>query len=264
MKIVIVMTYFNRLPLLEHTLKSIYKTKHKDFEIVIVDDRSDEIVDFSVYGRRIHTYRVGDEKWWTNPVIAYNLGIHEAMKYNPDAIILQNAECYHFGDILKYTSENLTNDNYLSFSALALDQDNTAKGISDKMIRLLLPIEYSYPNNPDVPGLGWYNHPTLIPRAYDFCAAVTRENIIKLNGYDERFAKFVAYGDNDLILRVRRMGLNVRIPLDPFVVHQWHEHSHIDVTTMGDMGLSLYQNIEAKETGYKARHTHTRDLCEYL
>ena len=254
------MTYYNRLPLLEYTLQSIYKSKHKDFEIVIVDDRSDEVIDFSVYGRRIHTYRVGDEKWWTNPVIAYNLGIYTALKLKPDIIILQNAECYHYGDVIKYAAEHVTDDNYISFSALALDPDNTATGISNKMIKSLLPVDYAYPTNPANPDLGWYNHPDLIPRAYDFCAAITTKNLIKLNGYDERFAKFVAYGDNDLILRVRRLGLDVQIPLEPFVVHQWHDHSHINVATMGDMGLSLYLSIEANGTGYKAVHTHTVDL----
>lgn len=254
------MTYFNRLFQLKRTLKSIYKSKHKDFEIVIVDDKSDEEIDFSRYGKNIHTYRVKDEKWWTNPVIAYNLGIHTALALNPDAIILQNAECYHFGDVLKYVNDNLTNDNYLAMSALAIDSDTTFNGITDKRVKGLLPVDYAYPLNPENEGIGWYNHPTLIPRAYDFCAAVTTENLIKLNGYDERFAQYIAYGDNDLILRVRRLGLRVDIPLEPFVVHQWHDHSHINMTGAGDMGLSLYLGIEAKETGYRARHTHTKDL----
>lgn len=260
MKVVVVMTYFNRLFQLERTLKSIYKTKHKNFEIVIVDDKSDDIVDFSQFGPNIHTYRVGDEKWWTNPVIAYNLGIHTALPLRPDVIILQNAECYHYGDVIKYAAENITGENYIAFSALAIDMKTTFAGISDAKIRELLPVEYAYPENPHAEGIGWYNHPVLIPRAYDFCAAVSIGNMMKLNGYDERFAKYIAYGDNDLILRVRRLGLDVQIPETPFVVHQWHDHSHINIEDVGDMGLSLYQRIEAKESGYRAVHTNTRDL----
>lgn len=261
MKVVVVMTYLNRLFQVERTLKSIFKTKHKDFEIVIVDDKSEVKVDFSKYGRNIHTYRVGDEKWWTNPVIAYNLGIHEALKLKPDIVILQNAECYHYGDVIKYTVDNLTSENYLSFSALAIDIETTFKGITDKVIRGLLPMDYIFGENPANIELGWYNHPVLFPRAYDFCAAITAENLIKLNGYDERFARYAAYGDNDLILRVRRMGLAVEIPFEPFVVHQWHDHSHLDGKITDDMGLSLFQKIESKETGYRAVHTNTRDLC---
>ena len=260
LKVVIVMTFYNRLFQLERTLKSIYRTKHKNFEVVIVDDKSDEAVDFSKYGPRIHTYRVGEEKWWTNPVIAYNLGIHTALPLNPDIIILQNAECYHYGDVIKYAAENVTESNYIPFSALAIDMATTFTGISDRTIKSLLPIEYDFPNNPANQKIGWYNHPTLIPRAYDFCAAVTTENLRKLNGYDERFAHYIAYGDNDLILRVRRMGLEVTIPYEPFVVHQWHDHSHINMTDAGDMGLLLYLKIEQTEKGFRAVHTNTLDL----
>jgi len=256
------MTYFNRQMQVERTLKSIAKTKHKNYEIMIVDDKSDNIIDFTQYGRNIHVYRVGEEKWWTNPVIAYNLGIHEALKLNPDIIILQNAECYHYGDIVKYAVENLSDDNYIAFSALAIDMATTFAGINDRKIKSLLPVEYAFGENPSNEGIGWYNHPTLIPRAYDFCSAIKTENMIKLNGYDERFARYAAYGDNDLILRVRRLGLQVMIPESPFVVHQWHDHSHLDGKINDDMGLSLYLSIEQKETGYRARHTNTKDLCE--
>jgi len=261
LNVVVVMTYFNRQMQVEHTLKSIARSKHKNIDIVVVDDKSDKIIDFTQYGKNVHVYRVGEEKWWTNSVVAYNLGIHEALKLSPDVIILQNAECYHYGDVISYAVNHLTNENYIAFSALALDMATTFAGVTDRVIKKLLPVNYAYPENPENEGIGWYNHPVLIPRAYDFCAAITTENLVKLNGYDERFARYAAYGDNDLILRVRRLGLRVVIPEDPFVVHQWHDHSHLDGKITDDMGLSLFQKIESKETGYRAVHTNTRDLC---
>jgi glycosyltransferase involved in cell wall biosynthesis len=42
MRISIVTSYFNRKKLLINTLKSISKTKHTDFEFIIVDDASSE------------------------------------------------------------------------------------------------------------------------------------------------------------------------------------------------------------------------------
>lgn len=254
------MTYFNRLFQLEQTLKSIRKTKHKNYDVVIVDDKTPQVVDFTKYCKNIYVYRVGEEKWWTNPVIAYNLGIHTALSLMPDIIILQNAECYHYGDVISYAVDHITDKNYIPFSALAIDSETTFRGINNKVIADLLPVNYSYPENPVNSGIGWYNHPTHNPRAYDFCAAITKDNLVKLNGYDERFARHIAYGDNDLILRVRRLGLEVIIPEEPFVVHQWHDHSHISVMPDDDMGLSLYLKIEQTEKGYRAVHTNTRDL----
>jgi len=259
-KIVVVMTYFNRLFQIERTLASILRSYFRNFEIVVVDDYSTETVDFSIYGRKIHTLRIGQEKNWCNPVIPYNLGIHKALTFNPDIIILQNAECYHYGDVLTYAAAYVRNDNYISFSAMCLDQNRTSIGVTDQMIKDILPLEYAMPYNPVEPELGWYNHPTYLPRAYDFCSAISIANLRKLNGYDERFASHIWYGDNDLILRIRRLGLNVEIPEFPFVVHQWHDHNHITEDNSIDDGLNLYKSIEQNETGFRAVHTYSSEL----
>ena len=129
------------------------------------------------------------------------------------------------------------------------------------MIRDLLPVDYGMPFNPANPDLGWYNHPVHLPRALDFCAAISAGNMKKLNGYDERFYKHVWYGDNDLILRVRRLGLEVVIPEYPFAVHQWHDHNHVTEAQLADSGIDLYNHIEQNEAGnYKAVHNYTPDL----
>ena len=259
MKIVIVMTYFNRLFQLERTLASILRSRHKNFEIIIVDDKSDEVTDFSVYGKRIHSIRVGEEKNWCNPVIPYNLGIHKALTFHPSVIILQNAECYHYGDVLSYAARNVVYNNYLAFSALSLDKENTHLGVNDELIKGLLPMEYAVPYHPLVSELGWYNHPIILPRALDFCAAISTQNLRKLNGYDERFASHIWYGDDNLIGRVKKLGLRVEIPLDPFVVHQWHDHNHITEENSQDDGKALYESLEATG-GHRAEHTYTPDF----
>lgn len=259
MKIVIVMTYYNRLMQLERTLASIMRSKIKNFEIVIVDDKSDEAVDFSIYGKNIHTIRIGEEKFWVNPVIPYNIGIHKAITFNPSIIILQNAECYHYGDIMYCAARRVRSDNYLSFSCLSLDPERTYQGITDKMI-LDLGIIKNRPEEDSTNWLGWFNHPEYNPHAYDFCAAISVENIRKINGYDERYAKYIWYGDNDLIMRIRRLGLKIVMPRYPFVVHQYHERKHITPENSVDRGADFFNSVYYNETGYKAVHTYTPDL----
>lgn len=253
------MTYFNRLFQVERTFESILRSQHRDFEIIIVDDGSDEVVGFEKYSKRIHTIRTGEEKDWCNPVIPYNLGIHKALSFNPSIVILQNAECYHYGDIMTHAVRHLRINNYLSFSALSLDEEHTKIGVTDKMIKELLPVDYAVPYNPLSQYLGWYNHPVYLPRGLDFCAAITATNLRRINGYDERFAKHIWYGDDDLLGRVKLAGLQVEMPEMPFVVHQWHDHNHITEENSVDNGLNLYNEIQA--TGnIKAVHTFTPDF----
>jgi GT2 family glycosyltransferase len=70
--------------------------------------------------------------------------------------------------------------------------------------------------------LGWYNHSIYRPEAWHFCSAITRENMSKLNGFDERYAMGVACDDSEFITRIRRLGLKVIITEEVSVIHQYH------------------------------------------
>ena len=60
---------------------------------------------------------------WVSPVITYNKGLEYInKKYSPeydDVLIIQNAEGYHYGDIISYAKENVTHENYISFACLS-------------------------------------------------------------------------------------------------------------------------------------------------
>lgn len=70
--------------------------------------------------------------------------------------------------------------------------------------------------------VGWYNHSVYNPCEFHFCSAVSMVNIIKLGGFDERFANGIGYEDNEFLDRVNRLGLHKIINDDVSVIHQWH------------------------------------------
>jgi glycosyltransferase involved in cell wall biosynthesis len=220
-KVVIVMTYFNRQYQLNKTLETISKSKHDNFEVVIVDDVSEKKVEISKTNYPCHVERIEPkEKWWKDSTIPFNRGIQKALKLNPQIIIVQNAECFHVGDVITYADLNSNENNYLAFSCFSLDQNNTFLPNIDEKLNDIVNV-----NNKGINENGtnaWYNHPQYRNCAYHFCSAITTQNLIRLNGFDERFSGGIAFEDNDFITRIRKLKLKIEIPVNPFVVHQWH------------------------------------------
>lgn len=255
MKVVIVMTYYERQYQLSKTLKSLTHTAHKDFEVVVVDDGSKEdIIPVTVSSFPLHILKIKN-KTWTNPEPAYNTGLNFAMTLKPDVIIIQNAECYHVGDVISYAT-TVTDKTYIAFGCLSLDKETTFK--EHDAIELSKNCTRRAQFDGD---LAWYNHPVYRPNAFDFCAAVTADNMKLLNGYDERFSAGHAYGDNNLIERVGVLGLKVEITERPFVVHQWHYSQELPAyfVRLNTKNKLLLLEIR-KENSYRAKHIYTKDL----
>jgi hypothetical protein len=210
----IVMSYHNRKPQLIRTLKSIaFSEKIKDTEIIIVNDGSDEyhnIDDIPTnFDFPIRVINIDKEnKRHINPCIPYNIGFKNA---SGNVIIIQNPECLHVGDIIKYVDYNLSDDNYLSFSAYSLNQQksNLLNNITLKSGNIMKTIKPIVMEPYKVEGdNGWYNHSIVRPKGYHFCSAITKENLINnLNGFD---------------VRIKRLGLKIEIIDSPMVLHQWH------------------------------------------
>ncbi|HPS40120.1 MAG TPA: hypothetical protein PL124_11940 [Candidatus Cloacimonadota bacterium] len=227
MKIAIVMTAYNREALLQKTLESF--NQYNPYEFVVITEKDEDHL----------------EKTWVNSAIAFNLAFYEAIHtHQADAVILQNAECYHAGDIMGYVRNNLTDKNYISFPCYSLGENDT-----------LPPIEMS-PRGAAFDGdSAWYNHPTYRRVGYHFCAAITAENLRKINGFDERFKDGKDYEDNYLLYQVRQLGLRIEIPAEPYVFHQWHYSS----PRKGASNEQLYNQLIQTE-GYRAVHLITPDL----
>lgn len=241
----VVMTYYERQYQLTRTLLSLNNSK-ADFEVIIVDDnsREDIILPKIKYPCRIIKLT---QKSWTNPEPVYNIGISQA---KGSVIVLQNAECYHVGDVLK-VAETVTDNDYISFACFSLSKEST---FNNK-----LPL-----NNIGASKDGqdaWYNHPVFRPVYYDFCSAITANNLKKLNGYDERLSFGCGYGDDYLLARIRMLGLRITLMQEPFVAHQWHYGSVVP-ENKGELILknkNLYHEL-LKENDYRAKHLITPDL----
>ena len=208
--ITILLTYLNRPESLQWTLNSFLQYNPKDFEVVIIDDNSKEPIKLPELPYKVRVIRFTDEPWVHIYTCLLNMGFFYAMDEDPDIIIMQHSECYHVGDILS-TAKMITDNQYISFGCYSLGKDET-------------PGNYEILDRPCTNDgqRSWYNHPTIRPVGYNFCSAITAKNLIKLNGFDERFMHGCAFEDNYFLHQIAMLGLKVKITADPFVLHQYH------------------------------------------
>jgi glycosyltransferase involved in cell wall biosynthesis len=253
------MTYFERPYQLERTLRSIRVPYGIDFDVVIVDDGSSSMIPvihdlkFQVSVLKINR----NDKHWFNPEPAYNHGIDFAIKCGADILVVQNAENYHVGNVVLRASWVKKNE-WISFACFSINERTTFNDQHDihAIIRS---------NNFGAGHDGqnaWYNHSIHRPVGYDFCAATRVENMIKLNGYDERFSLGMGYGDDDLLCRVRKRHMDFSIIDNPFVVHQWH-YNGIGVPEnkpeLVERNRKLFNDLKIT-TGTRAHHLFTPDF----
>jgi glycosyltransferase involved in cell wall biosynthesis len=186
----------------------------EDYEIIIVDDGSDEsIFDLCMTDKRINVVEISKErKWWKNPCIPFNMGFNYI---KGDKVIIQNAECVHFNDIMLYVEKNLKKDIYLSFACLSLDKENSSNFLDGKYISPVI-------ENLKTGGNCWYNHSTIRPTGYHFCCAMMIEDLKRIGGFNENFAEGFSFDDDEFIYRIRRDIKNFKIVDNPFVCHLWH------------------------------------------
>ena len=237
--IVIVMTYFNRPQQLIQTLESFRKYNPNDFRVIVVDDKSNEKIMLLKYGFDIDIIRVHD-KTWVQGDPAYNMGFKCALKYNPEIIIVQNAECLHYGDVLA-SAKSVTDGTYISFGCYSQREDG---GISFNSRAAKF-------NGDD----GWYNHSIYRPKGYHFCSAITAGNLVKMNGFDERFSFGMGCDDDYFLHQVKCLGLEVKIMDEPFVIHQWHESTPYSI----EKNKKIYDEL-IKKNEFRAKHLITEDL----
>jgi len=245
MKATILMTYINRPESLKWTLKSFLKYDPKDFNVLIIDDNSKEDIVLPDLPYKVRIIKFTNEPWVHIYVCLLNMGFMYALDEDPDIIIMQHSECYHQEDILSHAKQ-ITDDIYISFGCYSLGKDET-------------PESFEIINRPCTQDgqRSWYNHPTIRPVGYNFCSAITAKNLIKLNGFDERFKDGCAYEDNYFLHQIAMLGLKVEITADPFVFHQHHSTAW-DPAKWGinqQVFAILSQNKE-----YKAKHLLTPDL----
>ena len=243
------MTYYQREKQLLKTLESFNQYNPADFNVFIVDDNSPDPFLQPQTEYDLTVLRLS-EKICINPGPVFNIGFLYALNSNPDAIIIQNAECYHNGDILGYAKKRLHQNNYLSFACYSLGKGED--------------VTLSSLNNVCASGNGdsaWYNHSKFRPEALHFCNAISTTNLRKINGFDERFWDGLGYEDDYLVHQIKMLGLKIEIIDNPFVFHQYH----YDVKAF-NFDADLYNRTAAlckhlkMERNYKAVHLINPDL----
>lgn len=249
MKIAIVMTYLNRQHQLMKTLESFLQYNPDDFFVIIVDDGSPvdiqlpEKLPFSV------TVIKMKDKYWTQGDPAYNTGFSYALSKKPDIVIIQNAECYHLGDILGHAKKYVDDKSYVSYGCYSQGKGEDPGSVI---------------NNKGASFDGesaWYNHPIHRPKPYHFCAAISANNLRKLNGFDERFSFGTGFDDDYFLHQILTLGLEIYTTDEPIVVHQWHEHTtfKLDEKSLFNINYMLFQEL-VKQKQYRAMHVITDDL----
>jgi len=255
--IAVVITHYNREAQLLKTIKTIQETACTDYRIIVVDDASDHLPDVA------HIRIEPEDKKWNDVVVPFNIGILAALRLtDSDIIIIQNAECYHFGDVLTYANDHVSDGTCVSFACWNLDNEYTDTDYNLLEIIKERQKDLTY-------GTGWYNHP-INARYLNFCNAYSRADMIALNGLDERFSDGVGCADNDLARRMLQMKLKILITDEskPFVVHQYHSRSwQEDLYESGGAvdNEALFYHMRTNEAkNYRAQHILTENFDEYI
>ena len=272
----LVAAYHDRRPQLIRTLRSIAVSHVKNIEFIAVDDGSSaahRLEDLpALFGFPLRIIRLDpDRKWYWNPCVPFNVGIRAA---RVSIVVLQNPDCIHAGDVLAHVTTHLGLGDYLSYACYSLDKERTGRldgiplasadfhgAIADRV--LPLPAVAAASDG----ALGWYNHSLLRPAGYHFLSATYKQNMDDLNGFDERYAHGIGYDDDEILARIRRKGMTVRIIDEPCVLHQWHyaaralDHRGSVNRAAPRNNLDLFLDTTMKETGYRA-NTEGRDSLD--
>lgn len=203
MKASIVITTYNRAPLLQKTLKTFRAQQYKDYEVIVVDDGTDtetpiiceqEYWPFPIkYFKRVRE----PGQHYSNPAVPNNIGLRQA---SGDIIILQNAECAHQGEAIQQFVDRVGAENRAVFAAVMALNENGS------------PQQY-------------YTHSKINPRAFFFCGALPRKTFLDLRGFDENF-KYYGMDDNQFADRMKGAGVDIVFDDSIHVLHQWHGSSY--------------------------------------
>ena len=264
----VVSAYYNRKELLINTLKSI-KQQNCEYllEFIAVDDGSEEserLEDLITEFPFLKIIRLEKKnKWYHNSCIPFNIGFRAA---KGDKIIIQNPECFHYGNILDYTEKNLVQNSYLSFGCYSLDKistNNINDIFADKLIDQVINQNNSFARNDG--DSGWYNHSLHRPKAYHFCTAITRKDLECLGGFDELFALGIAYDDNEFLSRIKKKNLDILFVDDELVLHQNHYSPNSNSFQNRDHKMHLtVRNIRLFEKLSKKSYYKANIISKYL
>jgi len=208
MKYSIIYPYYKRPQHTLQTLNSLVSLypERLDYEIVFVvdlknteDDRAEFFEVLEQFWHKIRLVVISNDLYSYSASRPYNIGVKKAIG---EFIILSNPECVHRTNILAgFDAEFEKNkDVYIVCACDAI--------------------------NPDGSFVRWLQHSTHINRGLHFCSAISKDNYLKNNGFDEDFVLGLFYEDNDWKERVEKT-TRIITRDDLLVSHMEHPKNYI-------------------------------------
>ena len=148
-----------------------------------------------------------------NSAKKYNIGFR---KSSGQFIILSNPETFHEVNILFGFDEefNINPNVYIICSCKAVTFTSPNINNFDE-----------YQNSQFV---RWYQHSRMNNRLLHFCSALSRENYIRIGGFDERYCTGIAYEDDSFRHRVMMNGIPSILRDDLVTIHIEHERGYLE------------------------------------
>jgi GT2 family glycosyltransferase len=229
MKLSIVIPYFQRRELLELGLISLSKqTLPEDYEILILneglpEDTNGILEKFINLNLRIIFTGQRNLKGiiiWRVPCYAINIGIKQAQG---EFIIITCPEIYHLdNDIIPMIKELETN-----FKQIII-----TKGKDDREATFLNAVK----NNSNNLNQEYDKLPNRLMTEFPFFMAMTREEFMDINGYDEEFGNGNCWDDQDFVDRMVANG-NIYKELDYRIVHLYHPRLNYKLTKINNLWI---------------------------
>jgi len=219
----IVFPYIKRAGWLHNTLLSYYHhyKNRDDYEVIIVEDvknREDgkehhklkEILKF--FTKNADKYidiKLVESNFINNhnPAPLFNLGVSKA---SGEYICITNPEVFHKENILAGFDKIFDNQPN-SYIVCGCENIHKFKLFSDSFD------SFKYEHH------SWYQHTKFRNARYHFCSCLSKENYLKMGGFDERFSKGYAYDDDAFRDDVEKSGIGFILRDDLLTLHQAHE-----------------------------------------
>ena len=199
-----------------------YAKIRNDFEVVVIEDitnKEDEehhktLIDLmEEFKDRINFVYCLDEYRSYCPAKKYNLGFKNS---SGQFIVLSSPEVFHEVNILSGFDEefNINPNSYVVCACEAVIFDKPSIDTFDE-----------YKNGRF---FRWYQHSKLINRLLHFCTALSRENYVRIGGFDERYSSGIAYEDDNFRQRILINGIPCVLRDDLLTIHIEHERGYLE------------------------------------
>lgn len=211
----IIMTAYNRAPLLNYTLRSI-KAQGTDAEVIVIEDGNDGGCTRRVcetWGARYLQRVDRPDTPYSNQAPLLNAGIRTS---RGEVLIIQNAECEHMSS---HVIRSLVEPHYVDYDL----------AVFAASLRLEEEVE-----------------PTNLTSPYFFCGSVRREWMMGLQGLDEDF-KGWGSEDDDLAARMAHVGMRFVYRPDIMTYHQFHGKS--DKVGQAENRQLFYDKLDKLQRG---------------